>query len=58
MAKRVIWTATAKKARREILEYWMIRNESNAYSKKLSLLFREKIAQMLNGLAGVTNGLL
>lgn len=44
MAKRVIWTNTSKKARREILEYWIKRNHSNSYSKKLSKLFRKKTA--------------
>ncbi|MDQ2721242.1 MAG: type II toxin-antitoxin system RelE/ParE family toxin [Bacteroidota bacterium] len=43
MAKRVIWTDTAKKARREILEYWIYHNRSNTYSKKLSKLFRNKV---------------
>jgi hypothetical protein len=36
MAKRIIWTNTAKKARREILQYWINHNGSNIYSKKLS----------------------
>lgn len=44
MAKRIIWTNTAKKARREILEYWIDHNGSNIYSKKLSQLFRKKVA--------------
>lgn len=44
MAKRIIWTNTAKKARREILEYWIEHNRSNSYSKKLSGLFKKKIA--------------
>jgi plasmid stabilization system protein ParE len=43
MAKQVVWTATAKKARRQILEYWIEHNGSNVYSKKLSKLIREKI---------------
>ncbi len=43
MAKRVIWTNTAKKARRAILEYWITNNQSKTYSKKLSVLLREKI---------------
>ncbi|MGN6340391.1 MAG: type II toxin-antitoxin system RelE/ParE family toxin [Ginsengibacter sp.] len=43
MAKQVIWTNTAKKARREILQYWIHRNGSNAYSKKLSQLIRKKV---------------
>ena len=43
MAKRVVWTKTARKARREILEYWIVRNRSRTYSQKLSVLFKEKI---------------
>ena len=42
MAKQIIWTDTAKKARREILQYWIRHNGSNTYSKKLSQLIREK----------------
>lgn len=42
MAKRIVWTSTAKKARREILEYWIKHNGSSVYSKKLSKLFRIK----------------
>ena len=44
MAKRVIWTDTAKKARRSILEYWINYNGSSIYSKRLSKLFRIKIS--------------
>ena len=44
MAKRVIWTNTAREARRNILEYWIIHNGSKAYSKKLSKLFKKKIS--------------
>lgn len=43
MAKRVVWTNTAKKARQEILEYGVVRNKSKTYSQKLSQLFRERI---------------
>ena len=43
MAKRVVWTKTAKKSRREILEYWIEHNGSKSYSIKLSDLFRRKI---------------
>ncbi len=43
MAKRIIWTNSAKKSRQEILEYWNKHNESKAYSQKLSNLFRKKI---------------
>ena len=48
MAKRVIWTDTAKKAKREILGYWIKHNGSNIYSKKLSKLFREKVGLLLS----------
>lgn len=43
MAKRVIWTQTAKKSRREILEYWIKHNGSDTYSRKLSMLFKKKV---------------
>jgi hypothetical protein len=43
MAKRVVWTNTAKKSRQEILEYWAVRNKSKTYPRKLSLLFTEKV---------------
>jgi hypothetical protein len=44
MAKRIVWTHTAKKARREILEYWIKHNGSATYSKRLSKLFRIKVS--------------
>ncbi len=43
MAKRVTWTNSAKQARRDILQFWIDRNKSKAYSKKLSVLLRDKI---------------
>ena len=43
MAKRIVWTNTAAKARREMLEYWITHNGSKTYSKKLSALFRERV---------------
>ncbi len=43
MVKRVVWTKTARNARREILEYWIKYNDSKTYSRKLSNLFKEKI---------------
>ena len=43
MVKQVIWTETAKQSRRLVLEYWIQHNKSNTYSKRLSILFREKI---------------
>lgn len=44
MAKRIVGTHTAKKARREILEYWIRHNGYSTYSKKLSKLFRIKVS--------------
>lgn len=49
MAKRIVWTNTAKKARRDILEYWIKHNGTNTYSKKLAKLFRIKVALLQSG---------
>jgi len=38
MAQQIIWTITAHAERREILEYWVKRNKSNVYSRKLNKL--------------------
>lgn len=38
MARQIIWTLTAQSERREILEYWVKRNKSKAFSKKLNKL--------------------
>ena len=44
MAKRdVIWTITATKQRREILNYWTIKNRSSIYAEKLIKLIRARI---------------
>jgi plasmid stabilization system protein ParE len=43
MVRKIIWSANAKADRIEILDYWIKRNKSNTYSKKLNLLFREAI---------------
>ena len=45
MAKKsVVWTQTAIKQRREILEYWTIRNLSPVYAEKLIKLIKERVA--------------
>ncbi len=44
MAKQVIWSPRAQQDRKQILEYWINRNKSNTYSKKLDSRFREAIA--------------
>ena len=49
MAKRIVWTNSAKKARRDILEYWIKHNGTNTYSKKLAKLFRIKVALFQSG---------
>lgn len=43
MAKEVVWSLRAQKERKEILEYWRLRNRSNTYSKKLNQLFKESV---------------
>jgi len=49
MVKRIVWTNTASKARREILEYWIKHNGTDTYSRKLSRLFRIKVALLQSG---------
>ncbi len=47
MVKRnVVWTRTADIQFSGILAYWVMRNKSNAYSKKLVELVREKTNQI------------
>lgn len=43
MAKQVVWSLRAQKERKEILEYWRLRNKSSTYSKKLNQLFKESV---------------
>ncbi|WP_026632398.1 type II toxin-antitoxin system RelE/ParE family toxin [Dyadobacter alkalitolerans] len=43
MAKQVIWSVRALNDRKEILGYWIERNKSNSYSKKLNFLFKEAV---------------
>ncbi|KQS23857.1 type II toxin-antitoxin system RelE/ParE family toxin [Dyadobacter sp. Leaf189] len=43
MVKKVIWSQRALEDRKAILAYWIDRNKSNSYSKKLNLLFKEAI---------------
>ncbi len=40
--KKIIWTETAARQRRSILEYWVQRNQSTTYSLKLLQLSNEK----------------
>jgi hypothetical protein len=41
MAKKTIWSKFALENKLEILTYWIIRNRSNVYSRKLNRLFIE-----------------
>jgi plasmid stabilization system protein ParE len=40
--KKIIWTETAARQRKSILEYWVQRNQSASYSLKLLRLSNEK----------------
>ncbi len=48
MVKQVIWSPQAQSQRRSILQYWVDRNKSNAYSIKLNKLIKEAIALVLS----------
>ena len=41
--RKIIWTETAARQRRSILEYWLQRNQSPTYSLKLLRLSNEKV---------------
>lgn len=41
--RKVIWTETAARLRREILNYWTERNGSSRYAQKLILLTNSRI---------------
>jgi plasmid stabilization system protein ParE len=45
--RKVIWTETAAKQRREILRYWTFRNGSATYAKKLIKLTAARIKVIL-----------
>ena len=44
MARKIIWTVKAQSDRKFILSYWIERNKSLAYSKKLNKQFKEATA--------------
>ncbi len=45
MARRtVVWTETAARQRREVLRFWLQRNRSNTYPKKLMMEIRDRLA--------------
>ncbi len=41
MAKPIIWSFRAQQDRKAILEYWIMHNQSNLYSKKLNQIFED-----------------
>jgi addiction module RelE/StbE family toxin len=43
MAKQIVWTKRAQAERKEILQFWRIRNQSTAYSKKLNELIKKAV---------------
>lgn len=43
MAKQIIWTFKAKNELIEILQYWINRNKSTAFSIKLNALIEEQL---------------
>ncbi len=43
MVKKIVWSFRAQNDRKEIFRYWIKRNKSNEYSKKLNDLFKEAI---------------
>ena len=46
MAKRIIWSVRAKQEKKNILKYWLNRNKSNVYPKKLDRLFKIAIKSL------------
>ncbi len=48
MAKRIIWSYKAQKDRKNILNYWFLRNKSKTYSAKLNSLFQQAILLVSN----------
>lgn len=43
MAKEIVWSEQAINSRKSILKYWVLKNQSAAYSLKLDELFREAV---------------
>ena len=43
MAKKIIWSKTAKTSKKDILLYWNERNKSKRFSKKLNTLIHDAV---------------
>lgn len=46
MDKKIIWSATAKKSKHDILQYWKNRNKSLLFSIKLDQLIHDAVASI------------
>lgn len=46
MAKRIIWSVKGKDDKKEILAYWLKRNQSFVYPRKLNKLLDDPIIQL------------
>ncbi len=44
---KLFWSETALKQRTDTFKFWNEKNKSNAYSKRLSLLIRERTTRLL-----------
>lgn len=44
--RKIIWTIEALLTKKELFKYWNFRNKSTLYSKKLELIFKEKLKQV------------
>ncbi len=44
--RKVIWTVEALSTKKNLYKYWNIRNKSTLFTKKLELLFKDKLNQI------------
>lgn len=44
--RKIIWSVEALVTKKSLFEYWNHRNKSTLYSKKLNLLFNNKLVQI------------
>lgn len=50
MAKQIVWFARAKEEKRNILRYWLERNQSNVYRRKLNQLLKMAVKSLADKL--------
>ena len=46
MAKQIIWSIGAKEEKKQILKYWLNRNKSTDYTKKLNILLKLAVSSL------------